>query len=126
MISNILAVLGTDRYYPHAICLDYDPIMLWTYSLSDMMICGSYVVIGSAIAVYRFCRFEFRRRTLWLMASFILLCGFTHLTEAAEIYASIYRLDLLLRVATALLSTATAFQMIRRLRDEVAASRNHG
>ena len=115
MISALLSALGADRYYPHAICLSYDPLMLSAYSIINLIIWASYMVIGAALLIYRLHRIRITRLSFNLFAAFIILCGLTHLTDAVTLYSGLYRLDLLARIATAVVSAATAFHMIQRV-----------
>lgn len=43
-----------------------------------------------------------------LFASFIFLCGLSHLVKTVTIYTGVYRLDVLVVVATAVVSAGTA------------------
>jgi hypothetical protein len=118
MISALFSALGSDRYYPHAICLAWDPLMLWCYTIFNLGIWASYMVIGGALVIYRMHDMRVTRLSFDLFAGFIVLCGLTHLTDAVTLYSGLYRLDLLARVATTVVSAATAVHMIRRLANE--------
>jgi hypothetical protein len=115
MMFDLLSVLGSTEFYPHAICLDWDPLMLWTYSMVDMTIWASYMAIGTALVSFRGRGVPMDRLSLDFLSAFITLCGFTHLTDVVILFVGLYRLDLIVRIATALVSSAAAFHMARQV-----------
>lgn len=51
----------------------------------------------------------------WLFGAFILLCGITHLLDAAMFWWPTYRLNALVRFFTAVVSLSTVFALIKDL-----------
>ena len=115
MISVILSALGAGRYYPHAICLTYDPLMLWAYSVLDLSIWMAYTTIGIGLIFYRIRGLRATRLSFDLFAGFIITCGMTHLTDVATLFSGLYRLDVMMRIATAVVSVTTAIHVVLRL-----------
>ena len=115
MISTVLSALGAGRYYPHAICLIYDPLMLWAYSVLDLSIGAAYMTIGIGLILYRIRGIRVTRLSFDLFAGFIITCAMTHLTDVVTLFSGLYRLDLMMRIATAIISVATAAHVVRRL-----------
>jgi len=74
MMSALSSALGADRYYPHAICLSFDPLMLWTYSIVNLSIWASYMAIGAGLVIFRIRRIQITRFSFDLFAAFIMLC----------------------------------------------------
>jgi hypothetical protein len=51
----------------------------------------------------------------WLFGAFIVLCGTTHIVDAIMFWAPAYRVNAMVRVATAVVSMATVFHLIKIL-----------
>lgn len=90
-------------------------------SLADVLIAVAYFIIPAELAYFWW---QVRRRNvmfkgvLLLFVMFIVLCGFTHLTMAYFFYHQIWVAQVLIKVATALVSLATAvvlYDIIPRL-----------
>lgn len=94
---------------PHGFCLLWNPWLIWFHALGDIGIGLAYFSIP--VALLSFAR---RRRDLafkpvfWLFAAFILLCGAGHWVDFLTIWVPAYRLDAILKIATAVVSIATA------------------
>jgi two-component system, LuxR family, sensor kinase FixL len=108
-LAWIADVLGAARYEQHAICLTNDPMMIGIYTTSDLTIWISYMLIGAALVVSRRRGIVPRPIAFDLFASFIAACGLTHFTKVITLYTGIYRLDVLVTLATAVISGFTAF-----------------
>jgi Na+/H+ antiporter NhaD/arsenite permease-like protein len=84
--------------------------VLWLNVGSDSVIAASYFAIPAVIGYF----VRHRRRELphaWvpvLFASFIFLCGLMHLLGVWVVWNPDYRLDGLLKLATAIVSAGTA------------------
>jgi hypothetical protein len=108
MWEAILNFLGAERYSQHAICLTNDSLMIFLYVASDLTIFASYFVIGIALlATGRLpsTSLPYRRA---IFGMFIFLCGLTHLTDVMVLFSGVYRLDVLVRAATAGVSAMAA------------------
>jgi PAS domain S-box-containing protein len=94
---------------PHGFCLLWNPELVWAYAVSDGGIALAYFTIPLALAI-----FAQRRRDLvfkpvfWLFATFILLCGATHLLDVLTLWVPAYGVQVLVKAATAVVSIGTA------------------
>lgn len=97
---------------PHGFCLLWEPGLLWTYAFSDIVIGLAYFTIPLALAI-----FARRRRDLvfkpvfWLFATFILLCGTTHLLDVLTLWMPAYGIQAVVKAATASASIVTAIAL---------------
>ncbi len=107
-LAEIGDILGAARYAEHAICLTNDPFMVWAYTASDILIFLSYVTIATSCMICWWLRIRLPMVAFTLFAAFILLCGLTHASAVVVLFAGIYRLDLILNIATAVVSAGTA------------------
>lgn len=115
MLDFFIKLFGGDTYYAHAICLTNDPVMVWSYVVSDITIWLSYMTISGTLLLYLMLNRKNVHLSFYLFASFIMLCGMTHLTNAMVLFSGLYRLDLMVRIATAVVSAGTAIQMLSQL-----------
>lgn len=96
-------------YQPHGYCLYWEPWLLWTHVVADAVIAFAYFSIPVALVIL-----IRRRRDLefgwifWCFASFIMACGLTHIIAIWTMWQSVYGLEALVKVITALASIATA------------------
>jgi len=97
---------------PHGFCLLWEPWLIWSHAIGDIAIAAAYFSIPVALIV-----FVRRRRDLamkpvfWLFAAFILLCGTGHLIDLVTIWSPLYRLEAVVKLATAAVSVATAITL---------------
>ncbi|MDB6105607.1 MAG: sensor hybrid histidine kinase, partial [Gammaproteobacteria bacterium] len=98
------------NFMPHGHCYLWRPDMLWLHVGSDTLIALSYYAIPVALAY-----FVRRRRAVlpywWvpaLFAMFIFLCGTTHVMNIWTVWNPDYVTDGLVKLATGLVSAATA------------------
>lgn len=114
-LDRLADVLGASRYAAHSLCLSSDAVIVNLYVICDMAIALSYFTIGGILYVNRANVVRFLRwiffdpRMLFLFAMFIMLCGSTHLTMTLTLYYGVYYLDVFARLATAIVSVATAY-----------------
>ncbi|MBO9712798.1 response regulator [Sphingomonas sp.] len=105
----MLRAFWNGSYAPHGYCLFWDPGLIWTHILADLIIAGSYFSIPIALVIL-----VRRRRDLafgwvfWCFATFILACGLTHVMSIWTLYQGVYGLEALVKVVTAAASVATA------------------
>jgi signal transduction histidine kinase/DNA-binding response OmpR family regulator len=103
-------------FMPHGHCFLWRPEVLSLMVFSDALIGVAYMTIP--VTLVHFVR---RRRDLnfnwifYLFASFIVLCGLTHAMAILTIWKPIYRAEAILKLATGLVSIATAILLIRLL-----------
>lgn len=110
MLQSFAAwIFEPDGLSPHGFCLLWEPWLVWAHALGNIGIALAYFSIP--VVLLRFAR---RRRDLvfkpvfWLFAAFILLCGTGHLADLLTLWVPAYRLETGIKVATALVSLATA------------------
>jgi PAS domain S-box-containing protein len=96
-------------YMAHGYCLLWKPWLVTLHAGSDFLIFAAYFAIP--VAIWIFVR---KRPTLplqnlaWLFAAFILLCGLTHIINLVTLWWPIYEVQGWVKLATALVSVATA------------------
>jgi signal transduction histidine kinase/CheY-like chemotaxis protein len=95
-------------FMPHGFCFEWRPGVLWLHVLSDFGIAVAYYAIGMLLFWFTRKRREVPFRLLfWLFASFILLCGTTHLASIWVLWHANYYAEGVLKALTALVSIAT-------------------
>ncbi|WP_416898315.1 MAG: PAS domain S-box protein [Minwuia sp.] len=107
-ISEFLLSVG--GYTPHGYCLAWNPPVLYTHIVSDLLIFASYTAIPVAMLVF------WRKRTdlgqfkpaLALFFTFILFCGLTHLVAVITLWYPVYGLQGAVKAVTAVVSLGTA------------------
>ncbi len=103
-------------YTPRQLCMLGEAPVIWLHAISDLLIGLAYYSIPVALALL-----VRKRRDLafgglfWMFAGFILACGTTHFFSLAAIWMPVYRLDGLVKLATALLSILTAVVLWRSM-----------
>lgn len=103
-------LLGSLDFVPHAFCLLWNPWLIALHAGSDAVIFASYFVIPVAIIRFLRARPDVPFGGLGvLFASFILFCGLTHLVGVVVLWTPFYELEGLVKLATALVSAATAW-----------------
>lgn len=107
-----LTQLFSSEFMPHGHCYFWTPSVLWVHVASDATIALSYYSIPVAL-VY----FVHRRKDLafdkmfMLFAAFIFACGTTHLMDVWTTWNATYRLEGLIKAATAIVSGFTAIAL---------------
>lgn len=89
----------------------------WLYIASELMIWTAYFLIPLIILNYinrKKAALKFNKAYVYF-AAFILLCGSTHFLDAMMFWVPMYRLNALLRLATAIVSLATVYHLIKIL-----------
>lgn len=89
----------------------------WMYIISDLMIWLAYFAIPVIIISYTYRKqYELKyTKTYILFASFILLCGSTHLLDAAMFWTPMYRFNALVRLITGVVSLFTVYHLFKIL-----------
>ena len=116
-VSEFFAKLfSTVGFPPRWHCGSWTEFHGWLYVASDVTIWIAYMIIPTILIL-----FIQRRRDVpfppvfWLFGAFIVLCGTTHLVDAIMFWAPAYRVNALVRVATAVVSMMTAFHLLKIL-----------
>jgi len=103
-------------YTPRQLCMFGEAPVIGLHAVSDLLIGLAYYSIPVALALL-----VRKRRDLafsgmfWMFAGFILACGTTHFFSFAALWAPVYRLEGLVKLATALLSVLTAVVLWRSM-----------
>ena len=107
-------VIEHGDYMPHGMCLLWEPWLLSLWAGSDLLIFLSYMAIPIALITVLKRRGDVPHRGLIvLFASFILLCGLTHLMGIVTLWYPIYPYVGALKLATGLVSMTTAIVLFR-------------
>jgi two-component sensor histidine kinase len=94
---------------PHGFCLTWAPGLIWLHAASDAVIGLSYFSIPLALAWFVKQRGDLEYRwVINLFVAFILACGMTHMMSIVTLWSAAYGIEGLIKLATALLSVATA------------------
>ena len=109
MLDSIGRYFSTGGFLPHGYCFAWDPILLWTLVISNLVIVVAYYSIPLGLVYFVRKRPDLRFKSLFILfALFILACGTTHLIDVVTIWKPIYRLDAIVLVITAGVSAITA------------------
>ena len=85
----------------------------WLHIGSDLVTFAAYTAIPIIIAVFMLRRRDIAfPRVFWLFVAFIFSCGVVHLIEATIFWHPVYRLSGLMKLITAVVSTATALSLL--------------
>jgi len=96
-------------YTPRQQCMNFEPEVVWLHIISDSFIALAYFSIPVSLVYFVRHRKDLAFNWIFLMfALFILLCGTTHAFGVWAIWQPFYRLDGLIKAATALVSLITA------------------
>ncbi len=121
-MSSFLNWLLPGDFMPHGHCYLWRPDVLWLHVGSDAVIAGAYFAIPVALGY-----FVRRRRAVlpywWvpaLFATFIFLCGSTHVLSIWTVWNPDYVVDGLVKLATAVASAATAVMVFAALPQALA------
>ncbi|CAN5728868.1 hypothetical protein BH10BAC3_BH10BAC3_05620 [soil metagenome] len=107
----------TGLWPPRWSCGQWSDFHGWLYIISDLTIWLAYFLIP--VFIFKYLRkkkegIQFSR-IYFLFASFILLCGTTHFLDAMMFWVPMYRLNALVRLATAIVSMMTVYYLVKLL-----------
>lgn len=103
-------------YIPHGHCYLWQPGLVWLHLLSDALIALSYWMIAGALIYFVQKRPDVPFKPLfWLFAAFIAACGATHLLGVWTLWFPAYWVSGTMKALTALVSLATALELVPRL-----------
>jgi signal transduction histidine kinase len=107
------ALLRTNGYAPHGVCILWQPGLLWFHVVNDVLIGSSYVAIAVSLAylVHRGRRELPFHWVLLAFGGFIISCGSTHFMEAWTFWQPLYWLSGYAKLITAVASVATAIAL---------------
>ncbi|USD29120.1 PAS domain S-box protein [Pseudoalteromonas sp. SCSIO 43201] len=110
-----------NAYMPHGHCYLWQPHLLWTNVISDILIATAYFSIPMAIIIYAKQRPDVGKNWVFvLFCSFITLCGLTHLIGVYTVWHGAYGIHGISKAATALISMITAVYLFRLIPSAVA------
>ncbi|WMS87406.1 sensor histidine kinase [Pleionea litopenaei] len=101
-------------YMPHGHCYLWQPGILWTHVISDVLIAASYFSIPIALLLFIRKRQDIRfKSTFVLFSLFILFCGITHIFGIITIWKGVYGFHGIMKALTALVSVTTAIYLFK-------------
>ncbi len=96
-------------YMPHGHCYLWEPSILWTNVISDIVIAASYFSIPLVILIFMMKRKDIENRIVPVMFSlFIFSCGVTHIFGVITIWHGVYGWHGIMKLITAVVSMVTA------------------
>ena len=117
MTEFFSGLLNTDKWPARWNCGYWSPFHGWLYIISDLLIWLAYFLIPVIIINYfskKKNALKFNKTYIYF-AAFIVLCGTTHFMDALMFWLPVYRLNALLRLATAIISLMTVYHLIKIL-----------
>lgn len=111
--SGSLGKSFNTSFLPHGFCYDWDPQLVWTHVVADMVIALSYLAISTTLGwlVYK-CRGDIPFS--WILVAFgafIIACGGTHFVEVITLWKPYYWLSANVKIVTAIASLTTAIAL---------------
>lgn len=104
------------EFMPHGHCYLWKPGLVWLHVASDIVIGLSYFSIPVALWIYTNRRKEATFRGMFILFGvFIGLCGLTHFLAVYNVWQGDYWLSGYTKMATALVSLATAIVLMKSL-----------
>ena len=108
-------------YMPHGHCYLWQPHILYTHVISDILIALAYFSIPVGIMVFVRGRKDIKDHSVFILFSlFIVFCGFTHLLGIWTIWQGVYGIHGVSKAMTALVSVATSIYIFRALPEALA------
>ncbi len=109
MLDYLDKMLNVQGLPPHGFCLLWDPTLIWTHVVADLLIGLSYFSIPIVLAVFVMRRGDVQFRwAVWMFAAFIMACGATHLFAIYTLWMPAYGVQGLIKGITAVVSVGTA------------------
>ena len=110
-----------ETFVPHGYCLQWRPDILWLNVISDLFIAAAYFTIPLALILFVRKRKDIQFRGIFfLFASFILLCGITHVMAIYNMWHGAYGLHGIFKALTAVVSIITAVVIFKNIEEAVA------
>ncbi|HEU4472674.1 MAG TPA: ATP-binding protein [Flavisolibacter sp.] len=117
VIEFFNGLFSTSEWPPRWKCGYWSNFHGWLYIISELMIWTAYFLIPLIILNYlskKKAALKFNRAYAYF-AAFIVLCGSTHFLDAMMFWVPMYRLNSVVRLATAIVSLATVYHLVRIL-----------
>ncbi len=98
-----------ENFMPHGMCYLWQPDILWTSVISDILTALAYFSITAAVIVFVSKRHDLHYPWFFILAGSIifLACGTSHMISAIVIWKPIYGISSVVKAITALTSVAT-------------------
>lgn len=110
-----------NEYMPHGFCIAWNPQLLAMHVISDLLIALAYFSIPVGIVYVARKRPDTTFQPIYyLFAGFILACGITHVMGIVTLWYPVYYFEGLTKVATAIVSVATAVFVLPKLKHIMA------
>ncbi len=106
------SILGIRKFMPHGYCLFWEPPLIWTHVISDVLIGLSYYAIPVAGFYYVWKKRDIPLWTAALYASIFFSCGSTHFFGAYTIWVPAYWQEGIVKAFTAVVSVAAAVVLV--------------
>jgi diguanylate cyclase (GGDEF)-like protein len=120
-----LEQIFTDRFMPHGHCLEWRSDLLFLYVAGDVFTIIAYAVIPLALVYLVKKRTDLSYDWICLMfATFIFLCGISHLLSLLNIWHGYYYIEGISKLATGLISIVTAIMVWRLMPKALAIPSN--
>lgn len=116
MIDTLTTIFDRAGLMPHGVCFAWRPDLVFAHAGADLMITVAYLAIP--IALYKLVKARADIQFGWVLytfAAFILLCGLTHAVNMYVLWEPNYAFQALVKLATAIVSIATAVLVWRIL-----------
>ncbi|MCJ8340712.1 MAG: HAMP domain-containing histidine kinase [Pseudomonadales bacterium] len=103
------SIFNNDSYMPHGVCYLWQPEILWTTAISDVVIALAYFSITAAMIVFVKRRKDLPYPWFFILAGSIIFvaCGLSHLVSAIVIWKPIYGISAVVKAITAVASLTT-------------------
>jgi signal transduction histidine kinase/ActR/RegA family two-component response regulator len=106
---DYLGSILDSRFMPHGHCFFWTTDIFWLHLVGDIVTATAYYLIPLALVYFVRKRKHLPYPSLFIMFGiFILACGTTHIMGAVTLWHPVYRLEGLVKAATALASIGTA------------------
>lgn len=116
MLDYILELFSSAQFVPHAVCLLWRPDLLVMHGVSDFFITAAYLTIPFLILKAVRQRPDLLNlQVARMFAAFIMACALSHLAGFVTLWVPAYGIQGVIKVATAIVSVYTAFQLARLL-----------
>ncbi len=112
-MQDFIDIVFSDQFMPHGYCFLWRPELVWLHVIADLVIALAYFSIPLTIyLIIRKRKDELPFKwVFWMFATFIMLCGLTHIIELISIWKPLYYVEGLIKILTAAASLATAIVM---------------
>ncbi|WP_456114957.1 hypothetical protein [Shewanella psychropiezotolerans] len=102
-LMSSVTFFNNETFMPHGMCYLWQPGILWTSLISDVVTALAYFSITIAVIVFVRNRKDLPYPWFFLLAGSVifLACGISHLTNAMVIWEPIYGISSIVKVITA-------------------------